>query len=120
MTKLDDQRQPINLALARAAVRRTIRDDGSILLESTQKLGPYSRCIGDWLEHWARTTPDTAFLCERGADGEWQSVTYSDARRKVWAIAEALLARGLGPTRPVAAISDNSIAMGLMTLGAMH
>src|SRR5437867_9897880 len=119
MTALTENRPSDRLSIARPSVRCTTRADGSIVLESTQNLGPYSRCIGDWLEHWARTTPDTAFLCERGADGEWQSVTYSDARRKVWAIAEALLARGLGPTRPVAAISDNSIAMGLMTLGAM-
>src|SRR5918995_1036998 len=109
MTNLIEKPQSINLALARAAVHCTHRADGSILLESTQRLGPYSRCIGDWLEHWAQTTPDRAFLCERGADGEWKSVTYGEARRTVWALAEAMLHRDLGPTRPVASLSDNSI-----------
>ena len=111
---------PAALTVARVEVTRKVREDGSILLRNAQQLGPYTRCVGDWLEHWAEQTPDRAFLCERGADGEWTSVTYAQARERTWAIAESLLTRGLGPHRPVAALSPNSIAMGLMTLGAMH
>lgn len=110
----------IALTIARVEVEREVRGDGSVLLRNAQQLGPYARCVGDWLEHWAERTPERAFLCERGPDGEWVSVTYAQARERTWAIAESLLARGLGPERPVAALSPNSIAMGLMTLGAMH
>ena len=42
------------------------RADGSILLRSTVPLGDSARCVGDWLEHWARATPERIFLGERG------------------------------------------------------
>jgi feruloyl-CoA synthase len=35
-------------------------------------------------------------------------------------IGEALLARGLDATKPVALLSDNSIEHALLSLGAMH
>jgi len=41
------------------------RPDGSILLKSTAPLGEYARCVGDWLERWARETPERIFLGER-------------------------------------------------------
>ena len=34
------------------------RADGSIVVKSTAPLRPAARCIGDWLEHWARQAPD--------------------------------------------------------------
>ena len=43
--------------------------DGSILVKSTVALQPGARCIGDWLEHWARQAPERIFLGDRiGAD----------------------------------------------------
>ena len=60
------------------------RADGSILLKSTTPLQAHARCVGDWLEHWARQTPDKIFLGERAsADAPWTTVTYSDALRQV-------------------------------------
>ena len=41
------------------------RADGSILVKSTMPLQPGARCIGDWLEHWARQAPDRIFLADR-------------------------------------------------------
>ena len=56
------------------------RADGSIWLKSTTPLQPGARCVGDWLEHWARQTPDRIFLGERSdVDAPWTSVTYKDA-----------------------------------------
>ena len=37
------------------------RADGSILVRSTVPLQPAARCIGDWLEHWARQAPERDF-----------------------------------------------------------
>ena len=37
------------------------RADGSILVKSTTPLQPGARCIGDWLEHWARQAPERVF-----------------------------------------------------------
>jgi len=41
------------------------RADGSILLRSATPLQHHARCVGDWLEHWARQTPERVFLGER-------------------------------------------------------
>ncbi len=43
------------------------RADGSIIVKSTEPLKPAARCVGDWLEHWARTTPERIFLGERAS-----------------------------------------------------
>ena len=52
------------------------RADGTIWLKSTAPLQGYARCVGDWLEHWARQTPDKIFLGERAnADAPWTTVT---------------------------------------------
>jgi len=64
------------------------RADGSIVLRSLEPLGESARCIGDWLEHFARQTPDTIFLAERdSADTPWATMTYAGALRRVRAAA---------------------------------
>lgn len=97
------------------------RADGSILLRSSEPLGDSARCIGDWLEQWARQTPDTIFLAERdSADTPWATVTYAGALRRVRAAASWILAQGLSAQRPVAILSDNSIDHALLALAAQH
>ncbi|MFC6639503.1 AMP-binding protein [Sulfitobacter sp. JBTF-M27] len=100
-------------------VTRRERADGSILLTSDYPLGPVARCTGDWLNHWAQASPDAVFLAERAGDG-WREVTYAQAQRSVHAIAGHLLARDLGPERPILIISGNSVDHGLLTLAAQY
>ena len=69
---------------ATPAIAAERRADGSILLKSTTPLQPFARCVGDWLEHWARQTPERIFLGERSSvDAPWTTVTYKDALRQV-------------------------------------
>jgi feruloyl-CoA synthase len=97
------------------------RGDGSILLRSTEPLGGYARCVGDWLGHWARKAPDRIFLGERAvANAPWTTVSYAEALSRVRAVASWLLAQGLSTERPVAVLSDNSIDHALLALAAMH
>ncbi len=96
------------------------RADGTLLLRSPQPLDVHARCIGEHLEHWANKAPERLFLAERGADGAWRELTYAQALREVRAIAGALLGRALGPERPVAILSENSIGHALLALAAMH
>ena len=80
---LDDERQ---IAPARAV--RTQFDDGSFTLRSPMALQPYARCVGEWLERWAKETPDALALAERGGGAEgWRSLTYAQLRRQVGAVA---------------------------------
>ncbi|TQF31442.1 feruloyl-CoA synthase [Bradyrhizobium sp. UNPA324] len=97
------------------------RPDGSIVLRSLDPLRDGARCVGDWLEHFARQTPDAIFLAERGnVDAPWTNVTYAQALRQVRAAASWILAQGLSAERPLAILSDNSIDHALLALAAQH
>jgi feruloyl-CoA synthase len=97
------------------------RGDGSILLRSTTPLQPAARCVGDWLEHWARRAPERVFLGERlGLDAPWTTITYRDALRQVRSIGAWILSQRMSAERPLAVLSDNSIEHALFALGAMH
>ncbi|MGY3078609.1 feruloyl-CoA synthase [Bradyrhizobium sp. LM6.10] len=106
------------------ATPRTVaehRADGSIVLRSPDPLRNGARCIGDWLEQWARQRPDAIFLAERSsAEAPWTTVTYAQALRQVRAAASWILARGLSPEHPLAILSDNSIDHALLALAAQH
>jgi feruloyl-CoA synthase len=119
---VDPPLRPLNLAPV--AVETRSLPDGSLVLRSRHELRPYPRCLGLFLRHWARAAPDRTFLAERddreeGTDG-WRRVTYAAALDAIERIAGALLARGLGPDRPVALLSDNGVDHGLLQLAALH
>jgi feruloyl-CoA synthase len=97
------------------------RADGSIWLKSTTPLQQGARCVGDWLEHWARQAPERIFLGERSSvDAPWTTVTYQDALRQAGSIAAWILAQGLSAEHPLVVLSDNSIDHALLALAAMH
>ena len=106
------------------ATPRTVaehRTDGSIVLRSPERLRDGARCVGDWLEHFARQTPDAIFLAERGhVDAPWTAITYAQALRQVRAAASWILTQGLSAERPLAILSDNSIDHALLALAAQH
>jgi feruloyl-CoA synthase len=113
------ERDPARL-FARAAVQVMRRQDGSQVLRSPMPLRHWSRCVGEWLVHWAQAEPLRPFLQERSASGAWRGVTYSEALYQVRCIATWLSTHGLSADRPLAILSDNSVEHGLLTLAAMH
>ncbi len=97
------------------------RADGTIRLKSSVPLQASARCVGDWLEHWARQTPDKIFLGERGSvNAPWRTVTYAAALRQVRSIASWILAQGLSADHPLVILSDNGVDHALFMLAAMH
>jgi feruloyl-CoA synthase len=97
------------------------RPDGSILVRSTTPLGECARCIGDWLEHWARQAPDRVFLADRASpNAPWSAVTYKDALQHVRGAAAWILAQDLSAERPLVILSDNSVEHALFALAAQH
>lgn len=139
-----------DLTFAPAKVEVERRHDGSIILRSPQPLAAVTRSVGDWLVHWAEQTPERIALAERIAPGGaatagaatpgaatpgaappgaatagaaktgWRTVHYRDLLRRVRRIAGGLLARGLGPEKPLLILSDNGIDHALFALAAMH
>jgi feruloyl-CoA synthase len=109
---------PLRLAERKLIMER--RADGAVLLRSGTPLAECPRQVGDDLRAGAARHPDRVFLAQRGPDGAWITLTYAEARAKADAVSQWLLDHGHGPANPVAALSDNSIAMGLLMLGAMQ
>jgi feruloyl-CoA synthase len=106
------------LRLAAPTVRVEKRD-GNIYLRSPQKLAPYARCVTEWLVQWSDKAPERTFLAERKGEG-WRKLSYRETYGAARRIAQGLLDLKLGPERPVAILSDNSIDHALLALGAMH
>src|SRR5882757_2324306 len=116
-----DRREHAGTLFAKPEIVADRRADGSIWLRSTTPLQQHARCVGDWLEHWARQKPEKIFLGERASvDAPWTTVTYKDALRQVRSVAAWILARGLSAEHPLVILSDNSIDHALFALGAMH
>ena len=110
---------PSAFAPARVDVER--RAGGAFVLRSPMPLEPYARCVGVWLEQWARRDPsDRLFLAERTPEGGWRRVSYAGTLSAARALGQAFLARGLSAERPIVILSDNSIDHALLALAAMH
>ncbi|MBL0935906.1 MAG: feruloyl-CoA synthase [Rhizobiaceae bacterium] len=111
--------RPVNMGELAAEMSREGPGGDIIRVRAKAALDPYPRSLIDRLRHWADVAPDRVFLADRGPDGEWRKLTYTDVLTKTRAIAQALIARDLSTERPVVILSGNSIEHGLMALGAM-
>jgi len=105
---------------AEPRITREDRAGGEIVLRSEVPLPALPRSTGVWLERWAREAPERVFLAERTSQGAWSRIEYGETYAAARAIGQALIDRGLGPTRPVMILSENSIDHALLTLGALE
>jgi feruloyl-CoA synthase len=114
---LEWMQDPSWLAPPRAV--RVALDEGCVVLRSPEPLKPYARCIGEWLEHWAKVTPDARAFGER-MEGRVTWLSWGETRARVGRIAQALLDLRLPAGAPVVVLSDNSLEHLLLVLAAMH
>lgn len=115
--------RPLAFGVTRAVLREGA--PGIRYLRAEAELAPYAERMTDRLRHWAQTAPDRTFIARRerlpgGGTGDWIRVSYAEAHRKARSIGQGLLARGLGPERPVAILSENGIEHALMALGCLY
>jgi feruloyl-CoA synthase len=110
----------IDIKLAPVSVAVERRANGEVILRSTLALPPYPKQIGLVLREQAARHPDRSFLAERDAAGGWRRLSYAEARRQADAVSQWLLDHGHSAQRPIAILSDNSINMALLKLGAMQ
>ena len=103
---------------AAPAVELTRREHDQ-LLRSRHALGAYARCSGEYLEEWARRSPERPFLLERHGAG-WRGLSYGEMREQVRRVAAGLLRRELSSERPVAILSENSVEHAVLTLACLH
>jgi feruloyl-CoA synthase len=93
---------------------------GATYVRSAEALQPCALRTSDRLVHWAEAAPTRSFLAQRGADGQWQHLSYADALARVRRIGQALLERGLGVERPVLILSGNDIEHALLALACQY
>jgi len=90
------------------------RDDGSIIMRQKGELTGYLSTLADYLDKWANATPDQTWIARRKDGGDWERISYGQARDKARAIGGALLEMGLGPDRPLLVMSENSLEHALL------
>jgi feruloyl-CoA synthase len=103
--------------------RRTLRaplPGGAFTLSHPEPLAPYARCIGEWLERWARETPDAPAFAEPAAAGGWTTLDWRELRARVGSVAQALLDLRLPAARPIVVLSDNALDHLVLMLAGMH
>jgi feruloyl-CoA synthase len=93
--------------------------DGACLMQSLEPLAEYDQKVGDWLDRWAAEAPNRTFLVEQTKSGE-RAISYGEAREAALQLAEGLLRQELGPDRPLAILSANSIDHALIMLAALY
>jgi feruloyl-CoA synthase len=85
---------------------------------------PYEPGLPSLIDYLARATdlrPNTTFLAERDASGQWRRLSYAAASRDSSAVATWLIRKGLGPdSAPLMILSENSIEHALLMLGGMR
>jgi feruloyl-CoA synthase len=105
------------------APRRTDKADlpgGGFLLRHPEPLAPYARCVGEWLEQWARDTPAALAFAEPAAGGIWRRLSWRELRTQVGAVAQSLLDLDLPAGQPLVVLSDNSLDHLVLLLAGMH
>jgi len=95
------------------------REDGAVILRSTEALQPYPARLTDRLEHWARVAPNRVLVAQREQGGDWRTITYAQMLDRARRVGQALAQRGLSVERPIAILSENSLEHLTLALGAM-
>lgn len=118
---MDGSQTPAPFRDARYAPRRLDverRGDGSIVLTNPTPWSDRFLTTTAPLVHWAAAAPDRVWLAERDGEG-WRKVTYAQAHSQVAALAGALLALDLPPTRPMLILARNGVDHALISYAAM-
>lgn len=106
--------------LAPRAVQREPLPGGGFVLRSPEPLAPPVRCIGEWLERWARETPSALAAAEPAPGGGWRTLTWAALRQQVGRVAQGLIDLRLPKGAPVVVLSDNALDHLVLLLAGMH
>ncbi|MDB5773520.1 MAG: feruloyl-CoA synthase [Burkholderia sp.] len=94
--------------------------DSGMLAWSQVPLASYPERIGEYLLYWAEKDPQRPFLVQRDEKGEWAGISYGEMFERSRRVGQFLLDAGCSVERPVAVLSENSIAHATIALGAMY
>jgi feruloyl-CoA synthase len=93
---------------------------GVVRVRSDEALGHYPKVLTDRLAQWASLAPQRICFAKRGADGNWQGLTYAQVLAAVRSIGQSLLERELSAERPIMVLSENDLEHALLMLAGQH
>jgi feruloyl-CoA synthase len=102
------------------ATKKTILEEGSILLELEQPLSDFPEKITEKLIYWTEKTPNKTFIAQKSNEGIWQNLSYTETLQKVENIAQFLLNQDFKEGETIAILSENSLEHSLLSLAALH
>lgn len=97
-----------------------IEEGGALRMRSLEPLAELPARLLDRLVHWAQRRPEQTFVARRGADGQWQRISYAEMLRRTRAIAQRLLRLELSAERPLAILSGNDLEHLQLAFGALY
>ncbi len=115
--------RPLRFGVTDVQVRHA--NDGVQYVQGVGELAHPPARITDRLLHWAQAAPERSLFARRqpladGQRGDWQHISYAQAVDAARRIGQALLARGLGPERPVVILSENSLEHAMLALACVY
>lgn len=110
----------LDVELAPRSLLLEKRDNGEIVLRSGIPLAKHPVHIGEYLLHWAKTVPTRNFLAQRDEHDQWRHLTYAEAAAKAAGFSQWLIDNGHNTERPLAALCENCLHLGVIKLGAMQ
>jgi feruloyl-CoA synthase len=102
------------------STKKTVLENGSILLELEQPLSDFPEKITERLIYWAKKTPKKTFISQKNKEGIWQKFSYAETLEKVENIAQYLLNQDFIEGETIAILSENSLEHAFLSLAAMH
>lgn len=94
--------------------------EGSFSVRSRTALEDYPERVLDCLPQWAARDPERLFISQQDSEGQWQSLSYGDLFQRVRALGQFFINQGCNADRPVAVLSENSIASATVILASMY
>jgi feruloyl-CoA synthase len=91
-----------------------------VRVRSDETLGDYPKVLTDRLVQWANAVPHRTCFAKRGADGQWNRLTYLEVLAAVRRIGEGLLERRLSAERPIMILSENDLEHALLMFAGQH
>lgn len=105
-------------------LRKTIyqlRDDRTLVLRCGQPPKAISETsFAAFVPHWARHRGNAPAFGERGADGAWRTISWTELWHQMQIAGACLLKLDLGQGRPLMLLSGNSIEQAILILAAEY
>ena len=96
------------------------RADGTILMRHEGVAPRLADTVVARIGHWAQQTPDQTAFAARGADGQWQRISYGQLWQQMRHLGAGLIERGLGQGRPVLILSENALDHAVLALAGQY